>query len=119
MSLSILIVDDSRVSRQIVKRALPPWESEIREASGGKACLKSYADQPADIVLLDLTMPEMDGFETLARLKALDPNARVIVITADIQPGSKERVMNLGAVALLHKPVNPEHLRAAMESCSS
>ena len=117
MVLSVLIVDDSRVSRQIVRRALPPWDLEVREASGGAECLASYHEKKADIVLLDLTMPGMDGFQALQRLKALDAQARVIVITADIQAGSEERVLNLGAQALLHKPVKPDALQAAMEAC--
>jgi two-component system chemotaxis response regulator CheY len=61
----------------------------------------------------------MDGFETLQRLKALDAQARVIVITADIQAGSEERVLDLGAQALLSKPVKPDALQAAMEACLS
>ncbi len=119
MTLSVLIVDDSRVSRQIVRRALPPWDLDVREAPGGREGLKSYARGKADVVLLDLTMPEMDGFETLARLKALDPDARVVVITADIQPGSEERALDLGALALLHKPVKPQELLAVLEGSLS
>ena len=117
--LSILIVDDSRVSRQIVRKALPPWDLHIREASSGRECLKAYARERADVVLLDLTMPEMDGFETLARIRALDARARVIVITADIQAGAEERVLGLGASILLHKPVKPTELLAALEDSSS
>jgi CheY-like chemotaxis protein len=115
--LSILIVDDSRVSRQIVRKALPPWDLDVREIPGGRECLRAYARERADVVLLDLTMPEMDGFETLARIRALDAGARVIVVTADIQPGAKERVLGLGASALLHKPVDPDRLLTALEDC--
>jgi len=119
MILSVLIVDDSGVSRQIVRRALPPWDLDVREASGGAECLSLYHEKRADIVLLDLTMPGMDGFETLQRLKALDAQARVIVITADIQTGSEKRVLDLGAQALLSKPVKTDALQAAMEACLS
>jgi len=119
MVLSILIVDDSRVSRQIVRRSLPAWDLDVREASGGHECLSLYHEKRADIVLLDLTMPGMDGFETLQRLKALDAQASVIVITADIQAGSEERVLTLGAQALLPKPVKPDALQTAMEDCLS
>lgn len=115
MTLSVLIVDDSRVSRQIVRRALPEWDLDIREASSGKECLELYREKRADFVLLDLTMPEMDGFETLWHLVSQDPKAKVIVITADIQAGSEERVLGLGALALLHKPVRKEPLLAIME----
>ena len=115
MALSVLIVDDSRLSRQIVKKSLPDWEMVIREASGGRECLELYEEQRADFVLLDLTMPEMDGFETLERLLEMDPEARVVVITADIQAGSKDRVMELGGLALLHKPVKEEELEAVLE----
>lgn len=116
MALSVLIVDDSRVSRQIIRRSLPPWDLDVREVSGGQECLASYHENKADIVLLDLTMPGMDGFETLQRLKALDAGARVIIITADIQAGSEKRVLELGGQALLHKPVQSDALQAAMEA---
>jgi CheY-like chemotaxis protein len=115
---SILIVDDSRVSRRIVRKALPPWNLDIREAAGGRECLEAYAREKADIVLLDLTMPGMDGFETLTRIRALDAEARVIVITADIQPGAEARARSLGASTLLHKPVEPAPLLAALEECT-
>ncbi len=115
MALSVLIVDDSRISRKIVRRNLPDWDLDVREASGGHECIEAYKEKRADFVLLDLTMPEMDGFETLERLVEMDPNARIVVITADIQTGSEERVLERGGMALLHKPVNKEQLEAVLE----
>lgn len=73
MGLSILIDDDSKVSRMILKKELPPGEYVIREASGGEGCLRIYRDQKADLVFLDKTKPGLDGLETFALLKELDP----------------------------------------------
>lgn len=104
MSLSIMIVDDSRISRQIMKNLLPPGEHFIREAGDGMAALDLYREARPDIVFLDLTMPGMDGFETLAALREIDPSARVVVVTADVQPQARSRVESLGAMAMLSKP---------------
>jgi len=115
MALSVLIVDDSRVSRQIVRRGLPEWNLDVREAAGGREGLDMYRERRADIVLLDLTMPDMSGFETLESLMKLDPEARVLIITADVQSGSRERVRTLGGLALLPKPVQKQDLLPFME----
>ena len=115
MAYDILITDDSRVARAMIKKAMPPGEYAIREAGSGTECLTMYGEKPADAILLDLTMPEMDGFETLERLKQIDPDVQVVVITADIQPGARERAKALGALAVLNKPPKPNELETVLD----
>jgi two-component system chemotaxis response regulator CheY len=116
---SLLIVDDSRISRQIIRKLLPSGDFEIREAADGRECLELYRQAPADLVFLDLTMPGWDGFETLRRLKEVDPGARVVVITADIQAGSRAKAMELGALEVISKPPKSEAINLAMEKYCS
>lgn len=115
MAHSLLVVDDSPVSRKILRKVLPPGDFLIREASGGRECLELYGQSVPDLVFLDLTMPEMDGFQTLAALKELDPNARVVVLTADIQPASQAKALALGALQVLAKPPNAAKVKLALE----
>lgn len=112
---AILIVDDSPISRKILRRVLPPGAHDIRECSSGQECLEMYQAVRPDLVFLDLTMPGLDGFQTLELLKRLDPSAQVIVVTADVQSGSRARVLALGAVDIIAKPPSSSAVEAAMK----
>lgn len=115
MALSILIIDDSRFSRKMIIKMLPSGQFDIREASGGLEGISLYGERRPGLVFLDLTMPGIDGFETLSRIKMLDPDAKVIVVTADIQSGSKEKAIKLGALDVMHKPPSAETLNEAIK----
>lgn len=111
MSVPIIICDDSSVARKQVTRALPPgWDVEITYATNGREGVEAVAARKGDVLFLDLTMPEMDGFEVLEYIRANDLPTVPIVISGDIQPDSYKRVMQLGAVAFIKKPVDAEEL---------
>lgn len=107
-SISITIVDDSKMSRKAVMRALPAnLQGNIHEATNGVEALEKYQEGKADVMFLDLTMPVMDGFQVLEALKKQAARNFVFVISADIQPASQQKVMELGAVSFLKKPLDP------------
>ncbi|MBX3687423.1 MAG: response regulator [Rhodocyclaceae bacterium] len=111
MATTILVVDDSAMARKMLVRALPAqWDVELRQASNGVEALAAYRQGDIDVMFLDLTMPEMDGFEVLETLRAEGLNCLVVVVSADIQPEAQERVKRLGAIAFVKKPVAPETL---------
>jgi DNA-binding response OmpR family regulator len=85
------------------------------EASGGEAALELLGSQAVDLVLLDLTMPGMSGFDVLAALQERKSTATVIVVSADIQTQARARVAALGAAGFIAKPIQPEVLRAECE----
>lgn len=115
MGRTVLIVDDSTIMRQFIKSALPPdLGPTLWEARDGAEAVALYEAHRPDLVFLDLTMPVMDGVEALTRIMALDPEATVIVLTADIQTKSRARVMELGAAAFARKPPTAESLREAL-----
>jgi two-component system chemotaxis response regulator CheY len=87
---------------------------EVREAVNGQEAVEAYRQSRPDIVYLDLTMPVMDGVTALGHIMDMDPKAMVIVVTADIQPKSIERVMGLGAIAVLKKPPVKEKVLEAL-----
>lgn len=105
MVKTVLIVDDSPISRKMLKSCFEKDANlEILEAGDGLAGLEIFRNAAPDLTFLDLTMPVMDGFQALEEMKRHDPNALVIVATADIQAKSIEKVMALGALHVLKKP---------------
>ena len=116
MPIPVTIADDSLMSRKAVRRALPPeWDVDITEACNGKEALLAVESGKAEVLFLDLTMPELDGIGVLEAIKAEGIDCFVIVISADIQPEMKKRVMELGALAFIHKPVNEEKLHSILK----
>ena len=116
MAISILVVDDSAMSRKLVIKALPPeWDVEVHQAGNGQEALSMYKSSKAQVMLLDLTMPVMDGFEVLESLKRDGQTPFVIVISADVQPKAQERVKELGAAAFLKKPIRTEEIKQVLK----
>ncbi|OIP51535.1 MAG: response regulator [Deltaproteobacteria bacterium CG23_combo_of_CG06-09_8_20_14_all_60_8] len=116
--MKILIVDDSRVSRMFVRKALPERiknTAEFREAENGEQAIATYKEWHPGLVLLDLTMPGMTGYEVLEALKAFDPGARVVIVSADIQQSAVQRVMQLGALTHINKPIDAQKIEALFQ----
>lgn len=110
----ILVVDDSGLARRGTRRVLEGAGYSVVEAEDGMVALERYFVEKPDLVLLDLVMKGMYGLEVLAKLRELDPGARVIVLSADIQTSSRQMVNEAGAAAFLNKPVAPADLLAAV-----
>lgn len=112
--MKILLIDDSTLSRNILKRLLGTGH-QIIEADDGMRGLELYFVEKPELVFLDLTMPNVSGLEVLAQLKALDPLARVIIGTADIQEFTRSQAESLGAAAIVNKPFTPDTIQKAVE----
>ena len=113
---SLLIVDDSPVARMIIKKCLPADHGlQIYEAGNGQEGVEQYKSHNPDLTLMDLTMPVMNGFEALESILSLDPDAVVIVSTADIQEKVIQRVKDLGALYTMKKPPSKKSLAEAIE----
>ena len=111
MSVPLLVVDDSSFARKQVIRALPKdWDVEVAQAGNGEEAHVQIEAGKGEVVLLDLTMPVMDGFGVLEAIRSKDLPAVVIVISGDIQPEAEARVMKLGALAFIQKPLDPTQL---------
>lgn len=115
MSTPILVVDDSPMARKMLIKALPQtWDVTISQAGNGLEALAAYREGKGEIMFLDLTMPELDGYGVLEALRKEEMNTFVIVVSADIQPIAQERVKELGAIAFIKKPVNPAEIIAVL-----
>ena len=111
MSTPVLIVDDSAMARKMLERALPSgWDVQITHAANGNEALAAYRAGKAAVMFLDLTMPDMDGYQVLEALRREQLNCFVIVVSADIQPLAQDRVKRLGAIGFVRKPVTAEKL---------
>jgi len=113
----ILTVDDDPHNRKLMETLLRAEGYEVRCVSSGKAALDAIATDAPDLILLDLMMPGMDGFEVLRRMKT-DPVARripVIVVTAVDEASSRARLAAAGIAEVVTKPVDRWELKTRME----
>lgn len=115
MSYSILICDDSALARKQMARSLPPaLNADITFATHGLEALSLLEQHSYQLMFLDLTMPELDGFGTLEAMQSNGDLTPVVVVSGDIQPKAKERVMALGAKAFIQKPISKDDLNAVI-----
>ncbi len=108
----ILIADDRSEVVELVRVSLEGEDYQIIDASDGKEALEKIRKEKPDLVLLDVVMPKMDGFEVLSKLKK-DPQTReipVIMLTAQGQKLDQEKGRRLGARDYITKPFSPSHL---------
>jgi two-component system chemotaxis response regulator CheY len=114
MMAKILVVDDSGMSRRTLRKILEPAGHQIIEAVDGIAALEHYFIDEPDIVMLDLTMTGMYGIDVLKKLREMDPKARVIVGSADIQSSTRSLVEEAGATAFINKPFTVDQVLNAV-----
>jgi class 3 adenylate cyclase len=114
----ILLVDDAPANIQIAREILKDIYKTRVATSGGKALELVKVDPPPDLILLDVNMPEMDGYEVCARLKA-DPSTRdipVIFLTAMTEVEDETKGFSVGAVDYIHKPFSPPVVMARVQT---
>jgi two-component system chemotaxis response regulator CheY len=106
MSKRVLVIDDSGLTRRNLRNILERAGFTVSEAPDGMAAIERYFIDKPDVVFLDLVMTGMYGLDVLTKLRELDAEARVVVISADIQTPSREAAQAAGAAAFLNKPVD-------------
>ncbi|MBY7999151.1 response regulator [Vibrio fluvialis] len=117
MSYSVLICDDSALARKQMARSLPAsLNADITFAVHGLDAMSILETQRFQLMFLDLTMPELDGFGTLEAMRDKGYTTPVVVVSGDIQPKAKERVLALGAKAFIQKPINKDDLNAVIRT---
>jgi CheY-like chemotaxis protein len=119
---SLLVVDDEPMALVLAKRVLAEAGFEVVTAQSGFECLDLFRKRPRhfDLILLDLTMPFMDGEETFGRLRSIRPDVVVLLSTGFIAQERLERMLGAGMAGFLRKPHRPDELvaniRAILES---
>lgn len=104
------MVEDNAINIRILELQLKNSGAQIETASNGRLALQKMQEQSFDGIILDLHMPEMNGYETIPHIQHLQPDAFIIVLTADIMPEVTERLANLRVKDMLPKPYAAEDL---------
>ncbi len=116
---SILVVDDNAINRDLLSRYLERQGHTVQAADNGRQALEMIATGAFDLVLLDIMMPELNGYQVLQHLKQSETwrDLPVIMISALDEIDSAVRCIELGAADYLRKPFNPVLLRARVQAC--
>jgi len=115
---NVLIVDDETVVRNGIGRALKKKGMHTRQAANGREALELLDNQPIDLVLLDIRMPDMDGIRVLKKIRANHPETEIIMITGYPTIDSAVHCVKLGALDYLVKPFRLDDLEAALNKTS-
>ena len=113
MQNKLILVDDEMLFREGMKRILTEFADFeiIQEASNGEEFLKAFdQDHLPDLILLDLSMPEMDGIETLSRIMEISPSIKVAILSSHYDPGLIVKLIEMGAASFFAKNTEPEEL---------
>ena len=110
----ILVVDDAAFMRVRAAKVLEDAGHEVAQAENGLQAVQQYADWRPDAVLMDITMPEMDGLAALKEIRKLDPQARVAMVTAMGQQAIVMEALKAGAKDFVLKPFQPDRVLGAL-----
>lgn len=116
--MKYLVVDDSKMARKMMQKALKEItseDSEFLECSNGLEAVEAYKNSKFDICFMDLTMPVMSGFDAISEICNYDKDAKIIVVSADIQDGSMSKAKENGAIGFIKKPVNSDNLTTMLK----
>jgi two-component system cell cycle response regulator DivK len=105
---TILYVEDNLENRMLIRRILQAEGFNMVEASNAKQALETILQERPDLILMDINLPEMDGYTLTARLKAMPQlkNVPIIALTANVMRGDRERTLEAGCDGYIQKPVD-------------
>ena len=121
MGANILYIEDNPGNRMLVRRILEAEGYTIREAVDGPAGLEMAAQERPDLILLDINLPEIDGYDLAKRMRAMSnlDGVPILAVTANVMQGDKERTMEAGCNGFIPKPIDvdklPQQIKAALE----
>lgn len=116
--MKFLVVDDAKLARRMTIKSLKSvifQEFDLIEATNGKEAIEFYKKYHPEVCFMDLTMPEVDGFEATKEICTYDQNARIIIVSADVQTHAIEKAKECGAIGFIKKPVDADSLKQMIE----
>jgi two-component system, chemotaxis family, chemotaxis protein CheY len=111
----VLVVDDAAFMRLRACKVLQDNGHDVVQAENGADAVRQYSQHKPDAVLMDITMPEMDGLAALKEIKKLDPSARVAMVTAMGQQAIVMEALKAGAKDFVLKPFQPDRVLGALQ----
>lgn len=113
----VLVIDDEKTIRWMFRELLELQGHQVAEAPDGKAGLERYRARPADLVIVDLRIPEPEGLHIIMELRRLDPGCKIIAISAGSRDGALDLLpaaKTAGAQRTFHKPFNLDEMETAI-----
>ncbi len=105
MGISVLVIDDDTDTRDVFGTMLEMHDFDVvGKGKDGKEAHEMYEKLRPDVVLLDIMMPNYDGFYAMEKIKKVDPDAKIVVVTGDLTEKTAKRLQELGAIEMLYKP---------------
>ena len=115
MDFPVLICDDSHLAQRLLAKALPEdWSCHVLFAGDGNEALAILRTRHVALTLIDLSMPNMDGWQLLQAIRQENIETLCLVVTGDRQLETHKRALQAGATAVFNKPVNPDKLQAIL-----
>ena len=116
----ILVVDDNSINLKVALKMLNVYGLSTGTATNGQEALKMLSTKPFDLVLMDIQMPVMDGYEATARIRDPQSSVRahdipIIAMTANAMKGDREKCLRAGMEDYISKPINPEELQSLLD----
>jgi PAS domain S-box-containing protein len=108
--MRVLVVDDNKMNLMIASKFLKKWQVEVDEAISGELAIEMAEANGYDLIIMDLQMPVMDGFETTRLIRKTNPDTPVIALTADAMPETHNKALEAGMCNYLTKPFVPDTL---------
>jgi two-component system, chemotaxis family, chemotaxis protein CheY len=116
---SVIVVDDDRDTVEVFCEYLSIKNIQVLgRGYDGKAAVDLYKEHKPDIVLLDVMMPDYDGFYGLEQIRKHDPNAKIIMVTADLTSDTEKKLVELKASAMIYKPYEIDSVIETIEKVS-
>ncbi|MGZ8557054.1 MAG: response regulator [Chitinophagaceae bacterium] len=112
----VLVAEDNNINMMITRKFLQRWDVTIDEAVNGEEAVQLFRKKEYDVLLIDLDMPVMDGYEALSEIRKVNKNIPAIAFTAAVLPQMKEYLAEKGFNDFLQKPFHPEHLHKIISS---
>lgn len=117
---NVLLVDDAAFMRMVMRDMVTKCGyNVVGEASNGKEAIMKYNDLRPDIVLMDITMPELDGIQAVKGIKMMDRNAKIIMCSAMGQHAMVIEAIQAGAIDFIVKPCKPEKLAESLKAAEA
>jgi len=108
----ILYIEDNRDNRILIKRILQAEGYQVLEAADGPAGIRVAQEMEPELILVDISMPDMDGYEVTRRLRAMDQfrDVPIIAVTAKVMKGDREKTLEAGCSGYIQKPIDVDLL---------
>ena len=117
----ILIIDDEELVRSTIRKMLENVGHEIREAGSGIDGIRMFKEQPADVVITDIIMPDQEGIDTIIQLRSVDPDVKIIAVSGGGRVDAKDYLAyarKFGASFALEKPFERKDIVDAVNACA-